>query len=441
MIGSTIQKSRLEKGMSLGMLAERAGVNKSTLSRWEAGKNKPSIREINLVFDALDLPEPLRRECLRGVNQPRSTRHLSAITTPATQSEMLPVSGGEMLRALRIRVGVTQADAARAVGVTQGLLSRWEHNDCWPEPTNLHVLCHVLRATEGEIRGLTQHAWKNHEELPLDKEELDMRLHRLKDNDQMTQRDLVYLAFAGRYMTLRRQHKISDLEAMEVWGAYAYHLSGLGRAKDARQMAEPIFHAIHRSTSVLTRGQFEGLFAITSNLNGEDMPKKQYFPTREIILRFKDRIAPSRRGQWLDGMGMITWHCARTTGLAELSAESDAYYEQAVESETTLTGQWTRRRCFAGLICSVGRYEEALHQLQLAAPLPPSTRIAPQIEYEQTTAWALAGLGDKQAATRHLNKANSMLAAYPDFVEREDRLYLANKLNDLIEGKPFSVKL
>ena len=75
-----------------------------------------------------------------------------------------------MLRALRVRSGFTQAEAARSVGVMQGLLSRWEHNDCWPEIENLQLLCRILGATQGEICGLTEHGWKNQEGLPLDKD-------------------------------------------------------------------------------------------------------------------------------------------------------------------------------------------------------------------------------------------------------------------------------
>ena len=439
MIGSIIQQSRLEKGMSLGVLAERAGVNKSTLSRWESEKNKPSIREITSVFDALDLSEALRRQCLQQLNQPRSARHLSRITPPAIGSALLPVSGGELLRAMRVRGGFTQADAARAVGVTQGILSRWENNDCWPETENLQLLCRILGATQGEICGLTEHAWKSHEELPLDKDFLDANLHRLRDDDRMTDRDLLYLAFAGRYMTLHRQRKISDLEAMEVWGSYAYHLSGLGRIQEAMHMAKPVFQAIHRSTNVLTQGQYEGLLATTDNITKGEPSIRRCLLTRTILLRFKGRIAPSLLGRWQDDLGMISWHCGRVGESQEAIAESDAYYEQAAEAETNPASQWRRRQRFAGVICCQRRYEDALRQLERAATLPQGTKIGPQIAYEQFIAWALAGLGDTRTATYHLNQANNLLGANPEFMDRQERIELSERVARLIEtGEEFS---
>jgi transcriptional regulator with XRE-family HTH domain len=433
MIGTLIQTNRTKKGMSLGVLAERAGINKSTLSRWESGKTKPNVHELVCVLDVLDTPDQLRRQCLQLLNQPRSERHLSKMPARELPDATLPVSGGELLQALRVRAGFTQADAARIVGVTQSLLSRWEHNECWPETEILYLLCQTLRATQGEYQGLRERAWKNHEELPLDKEELDIRLHRLRGDDRMTERDLIYLAFAGRYRTLHRQRKISDLEAMEAWGSYAYHLTGLGRIKEAIHMAQPVFQAIHRSTGVLTQGQYEGLVATTDNLTKGKMPEKKYFPTREILLRFEDRIAPSLLGRWQDDLGMISWHCGRTSNLPEVIAQSDAYYEQAAQSETTPAGQWRRYQRFAGVICFQKRYEDTLRQLERSATLPQDTRIGPQITYVQLTAWALAGLGDSQTATYHLNQANNLLAANPEFIDRPDRIKLSEMIACLIE--------
>jgi transcriptional regulator with XRE-family HTH domain len=426
--------------MSLGNLALRAGVNKSTLSRWESGKTTPHIHELACVFDALDLPDALRQRCLQQLGQPRGERCLSV--SPLSPSTLLPVSGGELLRALRTRAGLTQSDAARAVGVTQGLFSYWEHNDCWPDPNNLQRLCKTLGATVEEAKGLTEHGWKNHEELPLDKEELDARMYRLKTDDTMTQRDLIYLAFASRYTTLHRQRKINELEAMEAWGSYADHLTYQGRDEEAVRMARPLLEATLRSGGTLTTGQLDGLFAITDTRTTSVLdkmplpPEKQcevLFSNREMIQRFKDRIPITLKGRWQDAMGMISWHCGRKTALPTLIAESDAYYEHGAQVEIGTVGERARRQRFARILCFQDRFEEALRQLERASNLPIDTRIGRQVEYEQVMAWAMTRLGEKQVASRYLNQANHLLNSHPNFLEREDSLEFNQQITSVME--------
>jgi transcriptional regulator with XRE-family HTH domain len=445
MIASIIQTSRKEKGMSLGILAERAGINKSTLSRWESGKTKPHVHELACVLDVLGITDYLRRQCLQQIGQPRSERDLLA---NHASSSTLPVSGGELLRALRIRVGFTQTDAARRIGVTQSLLSRWEHNDCWPDAENLYLLCQALGATRGECQGLREYGWKNHEELPLDKEELDAQVYRLKIDNVMPERDLIYLAFASRYTTLHRQRKINALEAMEAWGSYANYLTDQGRDEEAVRMATPVLEATLRSSGMITPGQFEALFAITdtrttSVLDKVPLPLKQQrevlFSNREMILRFKDRIPASLMGRWQSAMGTASWHCGRKAVLpgqiAEptLIAESDAYYEHGAQRESGTVNERARRQRFARILCFQDRFEEALRQLERASSLPVDTRIGRQVEYEQVMAWAMIRLGEKQVASRHLNQANYLLSIHPIFLEREDSLEFNRQITSVME--------
>jgi transcriptional regulator with XRE-family HTH domain len=439
MIGTLIQTSRKEKGMSLGVLAERAGINKSTLSRWESSKTTPHLHELMCVFDALGLPNHLRQRCLQQLGQPRSERHLVANTA---SSSTLPVSGGELLRALRTRVGFTQTDAARTIGVTQALLSRWEHNDCWPETEKLHLLCKSLGATQGECQGLREYGWKNHEELPLDKEELDARLYRLKADDTMTERDLIYLAFASRYTTLHRQRKINDLEAMEAWGLYADYLTYQGRDEEAVRMARPLFEAMNRSSDTLTLGQFDALFAITdtrttSVLDKVPQPREKQcevlFSNREMMLRFKDRIPASLIGRWQSAMGTASWHCGRKAMLPELIAESDAYYEHGAQRESGTANERARRQRFARILCFQDRFEEALRQLERASSLPTDTRIGRQVEYQQVMAWAMIRLGERQVASRHLNQANHLLSLHPIFLERDECIEFNQQITSVME--------
>ena len=182
MIGETLRAARVRQGLSLGALALKAGVNKSTLSRWESGKTVPYAPELNRVMEALDLSPSARQKCRQSLDAPRALQieHCAAQTAP--------VSSGELLRALRVRSRVRQDEAAQAAGVTQSMVSRWEAGECWPEGDKLHALCFALGATGDEVLFLTTRGWQQQEPLPLDKEALEEIVHYLDYHDTMPDR-------------------------------------------------------------------------------------------------------------------------------------------------------------------------------------------------------------------------------------------------------------
>jgi DNA-binding XRE family transcriptional regulator len=56
---------------------------------------------------------------------------------------------------MRQRKGWTQTEAARAVGVRQAQVARWERGDTWPDNERLHALCWHLGARPEEAAALT----------------------------------------------------------------------------------------------------------------------------------------------------------------------------------------------------------------------------------------------------------------------------------------------
>ena len=60
-IGSLLQELRKEKGLTQEQLAERMGVARRTVSRWETGSNMPDLDILMELADlyALDLREIL----------------------------------------------------------------------------------------------------------------------------------------------------------------------------------------------------------------------------------------------------------------------------------------------------------------------------------------------------------------------------------------------
>lgn len=155
-LSEQLKQWRLARGLSLRGLALRAGVGKSALSDWEAGKHLPRLPELTAVLDALHVSAGEQRLLLAALKP----------TLPAESQEIVPVPvWGDLLRAIRVRQGRTQAEVASAVGVTQGRLARWERSEDWPAPERLERLCGVLQAQPEECTALLQGQFRLWEDL------------------------------------------------------------------------------------------------------------------------------------------------------------------------------------------------------------------------------------------------------------------------------------
>jgi transcriptional regulator with XRE-family HTH domain len=106
-IGVFIRELRRARQISLGRLAERAAVAKSTLSRWEAGVFQPRLPELEAVLAALQASPVQREQAIARVQAPRAVEQLRRDW--AQSSELLGEdpdafpAGGDLLRAMRRR--------------------------------------------------------------------------------------------------------------------------------------------------------------------------------------------------------------------------------------------------------------------------------------------------------------------------------------------------
>ncbi len=141
---------RQQRRLTLGQLALRAGVSKSTLSRWEAGTHWPRIPECLRVVDALGVTPSEQRNVLSLLDTPRAIIALRENTTSA-----LGLSLGDLLHSLRLRTGKTQTDVARATGVSRSLVAHWEKDDARPTAEQLQLAAYALGASGEEIAVLS----------------------------------------------------------------------------------------------------------------------------------------------------------------------------------------------------------------------------------------------------------------------------------------------
>src|SRR5215472_9838338 len=56
LLAQSVRAHRESRGLSLGALAQKAGVSKTSLSKIEAGQGNPSLEVLNRIANALDVP-------------------------------------------------------------------------------------------------------------------------------------------------------------------------------------------------------------------------------------------------------------------------------------------------------------------------------------------------------------------------------------------------
>ncbi len=66
MLGPAIRQARTEKGMSQERLAEALGVSRQAVSKWEMGQSVPTLRNLEGIEAALDLPAGTLAELLQA---------------------------------------------------------------------------------------------------------------------------------------------------------------------------------------------------------------------------------------------------------------------------------------------------------------------------------------------------------------------------------------
>lgn len=71
----------------------------------------------------------------------------------------MPPTGGDLLRAMRLRKGWTQQQTAAQVGVVRTAVAHWERGERLPSTEQIQALCDALEAREEELIVLTTGAF------------------------------------------------------------------------------------------------------------------------------------------------------------------------------------------------------------------------------------------------------------------------------------------
>lgn len=90
------------------------------------------------------------------------------------------------------RRGITQAEAAEQIGVSQQVLSRWIAGAYTPKPNYSPAIGRFLRITQGEVRTMRAAAAKKR--APVDRAELDRIEKKIDDLTRLVEQALDRLA-------------------------------------------------------------------------------------------------------------------------------------------------------------------------------------------------------------------------------------------------------
>lgn len=144
-----LRSLREARGLTLAEAAVRGGTTASSVSRWEAGRRTPRAPDLERYLKGLEAPA---RVAVRVLAATSANDRLASI--PGVLGA--PLGLGAALRAMRRRRGMTQAELARAAGVTQSAVAKWESGDSVPSAATVHALGFALGATPEETIALSR---------------------------------------------------------------------------------------------------------------------------------------------------------------------------------------------------------------------------------------------------------------------------------------------
>ncbi|MBB6048830.1 helix-turn-helix transcriptional regulator [Armatimonas rosea] len=236
-----LRRSRLERGLSQAELAQRVGVSKTTLGNWESERTLPSAPELGSLMEALSLGGQDQRALRRLVALPRAL-----VTLPP--QERPPLTGG-LLRALRLRRGLTQSEVARRLQMRQGTLAKWEKSEDWPSTERLTALCMVLGAHPAEVEAILGGAFLP-QPLPWDaspewlNEEVDLLRNAVGDKPGQALLDLRFLELEALLQLRAEEPAVREL-LWQLWIIHAIYFCYQARYEEALQYTNRLLEIPH----------------------------------------------------------------------------------------------------------------------------------------------------------------------------------------------------
>lgn len=408
---------RRGRGLSLRQLARCAGLSHDALGAWERGERLPRLPELEAALTALGVCPAERGRLIALVPAPRARRHAHEAAGGWVESAGPLPSGGDLLRAMRARRGLTQADAARAVGVSQGRLARWERSEDWPAAERLHRLCLALGASTGETTALTDGrgalpAWGEEEDAeawsyqgPASPEDPLGRLIRRSYFHSDPLRDLRSLSLERALWLRARDNEAFRSHLHDACAYRARAMMDEGRFSEAGAYADRTWELARHGYG---RSQFWawGVIASAAALRrGVADRRPRPAAAAGLLAAMAPQVEPGENQAWI--LCELAFALAET-GRADEALRASAQAREMAEKDAVPGEVLFRRRDHAALLTILGRHGEALDVLETASGL---SRYGddPIIRHHLLASACHLGLGNTNAAQECLSPALSLI--------------------------------
>lgn len=423
-LGQQLRDWRQAQGLSLRQLADRAQVGKSTLNNWENGAFEPRLPELEATLTALGVSSEEREQALslmttrRGMAARQQTRD-ARFTAEIGQ---MP-GGGDLLRALRHRKRWRLEQAADALGVSPGTLSRWEQGKVMPAPEGLDALLTILGASPQEHALLSDpHRFSS----PFSCEPAD-------SPDALWERFLAHMLLVNRHT----EDALGDLRFLTL-EAQAWRSAAQGNVQGRRILAHICAeHAAflacyqrlgeagtyaHRALNLISERTDPPAFLLAAAIVAADADV--YRSASPSPRRGLERLRlwlpyarqPDYRAWILQQQASYLRLQGETESALDMNAAACRIAERCVNPEELLL----RRIDRASLLVQAGRAGEALAFFTLGE----DDNVLRRVQTSLLATEAYQALGDRRAAHDCLQRAYTDICAYslPQFQARADAL-------------------
>lgn len=326
-IGKMVNKLRSERGLSLRGLAQLSGVGKSSLSRWEAGSSFPGIPEIEAVLNAMQVSEDERKTALGQLQAPRALERLQALT-----GDRPPLSG-DLLKAMRLRSRLTQTEVASRLGITQGMLAKWEIGGDWPSEERIHSLCYILRAREEELIALLHGRF-----LPSAFDDSLWEWDKIFDISQelmhpsaetSTLRDLRFITLESHLWHQSLHQPAASYFLTRTFALHSRFLHETGRLSEAHRYSEKTLLLVKQGTPALVQlpdPVWLDAVMVRARLEGCDGARPDPSRAAKILIQWLPEACRLEYRAWmLSDIAMMLSHTGDSACAVELSSKAIEY--------------------------------------------------------------------------------------------------------------------
>jgi transcriptional regulator with XRE-family HTH domain len=415
-IGAFVRELRQARQISISQLAERAAVAKSTLSRWEAGAFQPRLPELEAVLRALGALPAQREQAIARVQAPRAVGALrqelaGGAGTAADEPGLLP-AGGDLLRAMRHRRGLSQGRVAAHLRVRTSTVSFWEQSKTVPPAERLGALCDLLGA-QPEERAVLMDGGRflvpPLQETPNTLDRLEQALQTLRNEvyaGESRAIDLRFLILKSELAALAPRRRSARLLLTRVLGHYAEWLSWGNRLREAFRSADQVVEILRqeRSLSPTARALPLAVHVLAGVTRGMGRPDS----AAQAVELLRSWHSAGHDPGWESFLYREMADHAVDAGAVETALDFSRRAQSAAERTEDARAIRTSQKVQIRILIRASRYQEAL------ALLPPDEDKVPLNGLFEALerAGVLLGLEEWDDAQRWVARAYELIAAY-----------------------------